>query len=175
MAGNEVSIRPYAEGDLWVLEKTLGDPTQMVHLNGPESPEKLQSRHTKYVAMSADPHAGCMYTITVGSENAPVGNVGYWETEWDGQKGWETGWFVLPEFQGKGIATAAMRILVDHVAKLDRRFLFASPSVTNAPSNAICRKLGFVLTKDVHSEYPAGKPLHINVWRLDLKALGTTA
>jgi len=34
--GIDVSIRPYAEGDLWLLEKTLGDPGQMVHLNAGE-------------------------------------------------------------------------------------------------------------------------------------------
>jgi RimJ/RimL family protein N-acetyltransferase len=171
MAVSELSIRPYAEGDMWVLEKTLGDPTQMVHLNGPESSEKLQKRHKLFLAMSADQKAGCMYTVTMGPENAPVGNVGYWEVDQDGQKGWETGWFVLPEFQGKGIATAAIRMLVSKVAKLDRRYIFAYPSVDNAPSNAICRKLGFVLTKEVDSEYPpeSGKALRVNIWRLDLK------
>ena len=171
MAVNELSIRPYAEGDMWVLEKTLGDPTQMVHLNGPESSEKLQKRHKLFLAMSADYHAGCMYTITMGLENAPVGNVGYWEAEQDGQKGWETGWFVLPEFQRRGIATAAIRMLANHVATLDRRYLFAYPSVNNVPSNAICRKLGFVLTREVDSEYPpeSGSHLRVNIWRLDLK------
>ena len=154
MSVDGLAIRPYAEGDMWVLEKTLGDPTQMVHLNGPESAEKLQKRHKLFLSMSADQHAGCMYTITMGPENAPVGHIGYWEAERDGQKGWETGWFVLPEFQGKGIATAATRMLVDHVAKQSRRFLFAYPSVNNAPSNAICRKLGFVLTGDTDYEYP---------------------
>ena len=170
-AGDEVSIRPYADGDMWVLEKTLGDPTQMVHLNGPESAEKLGERHKKFLAMCADPHGGCMYTITLGPENAAAGNVGYWETEWDGQKGWETGWFVLPEHQGKGVATAATRMLASHVARLDRRFLFAFPSLDNGPSNAICRKLGFVLTGESESEYPpkSGKSLRVNIWRLDLK------
>jgi RimJ/RimL family protein N-acetyltransferase len=171
MAVSELSIRPYSEGDMWVLEKTLGDPTQMVHLNGPESSEKLQKRHKLFLAMSADQKAGCMYTVTMGPENAPVGNVGYWEADQDGQKGWETGWFVLPEFQGKGIATAAIGMLVSKVAKLDRRYIFAYPSVDNAPSNAICRKLGFVLTEEVDSEYPpgSGKALRVNIWRLDLK------
>ena len=174
MADGEVSLRPYAEGDMWVLEKTLGDPSQMVYLNGPESPETLVKRHKLFVALSADPGAGCMYTITAGPENAPAGNVGYWERDEDGQKGWETGWFVLPEFQGKGIATAATRLLVNHVAKLDRRFLYATPSVDNGPSNAICRNVGFVLTRDEESEYPpnSGKSLHVNVWRLDLKEGG---
>jgi RimJ/RimL family protein N-acetyltransferase len=101
----------------------------MVHLNGPESPEALRKRHEKFLALSSDPSAGCMFTIAIGSENAPAGNVGYWETEWDGQKGWETGWFVLPEFQGNGIATTATRMLMDRVANLSRRFLFAYPSV----------------------------------------------
>lgn len=173
MAVNELSVRPYAEGDMWVLEKTLGDPTQMVHLNGPESAEKLHKRHKMFLAMSADPHAGCMYTIIMGPANAPVGNVGYWEAEQDGQRGWEAGWFVLPEFQGKGFATAAIKMLVHHVAKLDRRYLFAYPSVDNGPSNAICRKLGFVLTREVESEYPPGSGSHlrVNVWRLDLKPI----
>ena len=173
MAEN-VSIRPYAEGDLWVLERTLGDPVQMVHLNGPEGAEKLQQRHKRFLAMSADPRGGCMYTITLGPENAAAGNVGYWETEWDGQEGWETGWFILPEHQGKGIATAATKMLVDHVSKLNRRFFFAYPSVDNRPSNAICSKLGFALTGEKESEYPpkSGMLLRGNIWRLDLKAPG---
>lgn len=164
-------IPPYAEGDMWVLEKTLGDPSQMVHLNGPESQEALRKRHEKYLARSSDPIAGCMFTITIGSENAPAGNVGFWETEWDGQKGWEAGWFVLPEFQGQGIATTATRTLVDHVAKLSLRFLFAFPSVNNGPSNAICRKLGFTLIGETDNEYPpkSGRRLRVNVWRLDLR------
>lgn len=171
MTANELSIRPYAEGDLWVLERTIGNPSQMVYLNGPESAEKLRERHKKFLAMSADSHLGCMYTVTIGPEKAPVGNVGYWETEWDGQKGWETGWFVLPEFQGKGIATTATRMLVNHVAKLSHKFLFAYPFMNNVPSNAICRKLGFVLTAEMDSEYPpkSGSFLRCNIWRLDLK------
>lgn len=173
MVGEKVSIRPYAEGDLWVLERTLGDPSQMVHLNGPESPEALRKRHGRYLARSSDPVAGCMFTITVGPENAPAGNVGFWEAEWDGQKGWETGWFVLPELQGRGIATAATKMLIDYVAKLGRGFLLAYPSVNNGPSNALCRKLGFTLIREEESEYPpkSGRSLRVNVWRLDLEPL----
>ena len=167
---DNISIRPYSERDKWVLEKILSDPTQMVYLNGPESPEKLSKRHEEYLAMSADPHSGCMYTITAGSGANPVGNVGYWEAEWNGQKGWETGWFVLPQFQGKGIANSAMRLLINHLALFGPRFLFAFPSVNNLPSNAICKKLGFSLIEETELEYPSksGLKLHSNVWRLEL-------
>lgn len=172
MAGNEISLRPYAEGDMWILERTIGDPIQMAHLNGPESAEKLRERHKNCLTRSEDPSHGCDYIITIGPEKVAAGHTGYWEREWEGQEGWETGWFVLPELQGKGIASAAMKKLVSHVAKLDRKYLFAFPSVNNGPSNAICRKLGFNLTGETDFEYPykSGNYLRVNIWRLDLKA-----
>jgi RimJ/RimL family protein N-acetyltransferase len=172
MSGDvEVSVRPYAEGDLWLLERTLGDPSQMVHLNGPESMEQIRKRHRKFLAMSADPHAGCQFTVLAGPVHSPAGNVAYWESEWKGQTGWEMGWFVLPEFQGRGVATAATRLIIDLVTKLpSHKFVLAFPSVDNHPSNAICRKLGFTLTERVSSEYPPGskRSLQVNVWKLTL-------
>ncbi|MHB8566796.1 MAG: GNAT family N-acetyltransferase [Nitrososphaerales archaeon] len=166
-----VSIRAYAEGDLWILEGTLGNPEQMIYLNGPESEEKLQKRHKSFLAMSADQHAGCMLTILAGSDNPPAGTVGYWESEWKGQKGWEMGWFILPEFQRRGIATAATRSVIELLTNLQRhKFVFAFPSVDNHPSNAICRKLGFTLTEEATAEYPSGSGLllHTNIWKLAL-------
>jgi RimJ/RimL family protein N-acetyltransferase len=170
MSSNEkirVSIRPYEQEDLWVLEQTLGDPNQMIYLNGPESEEKLQKRHKLFLGMSADQHAGCMFTILAG--DAPAGTVGYWEDEWKGQKGWEMGWFVLPKFQRRGIATAATRQVIELLTRLNsRKPVFAFPSVDNQPSNAICRKLGFTLTEDARNEYPpgSGRMLHVNIWIL---------
>jgi len=171
MKDDEVSIRPYAEGDQWLLERTLGDPSQMVNLNGPESMEHIRKRHDMFLRMSADPHAGCQFTILAGPLRSPAGNVGYWESEWKGQTGWEMGWFVLPEFQGRGIATAATKLVIDLVIKLQsHRFAIAFPSVDNHQSNAICRKLGFALTEQVSSEYPPGskRSLRVNVWKLTL-------
>jgi len=171
----DVSVRPYAEGDLWLLERTLGDPSQMLYLNGPESIENIRKRHNKFLAMSDDPHAGCQFTILAGPLHAPAGNVGYWESEWKGQTGWELGWFVLPEFQRRGVATAATRRIINLIAKLkSNKFVFAFPSVDNHPSNAICRKLGFSLTEQVSSEYPPGSKrlLRVNVWMLTLPGGG---
>ena len=167
----DVAIRPYSEGDLPLLERTLGDPRMTTHLGGPESAEKLRDRHKKFAAMSEDSSAGCIFVITIGSEKALTGTVGYWEKDWDGQKAWETGWSVLPEFQGQGIATAATTLLVEWVTKLRRhRYLLAFPSVDNHPSNAICRKLSFDLLGESKYEYPrsSGSFMHCNNWRLDL-------
>ena len=49
------------------------------------------------------------------------------------------------------------------------RFVHAFPAVDNAASNAICRKLGFELLGATEFEYPPGRPMVCNDWRLDLR------
>ena len=168
-----VAIRPYSEADFPLLMRTLGDPRMMTYLGGPESVEKLQERHRKFVTLSGHSTAGCIFVILVGAERASAGTVGFWERDQDGQKAWETGWSVLLEFQGQGVATAATRLLVESVAELrSRRYLHAFPSVDNDASNAICRKVGFTLLREESFEYPprSGSLMRCNVWRLDVLA-----
>jgi RimJ/RimL family protein N-acetyltransferase len=52
------------------------------------------------------------------------------------------------------------------------RSLYAFPSVGNAPSNGICRKLGFTLVGETEYEYPpgSGRVMRCNDWRLDLRS-----
>ena len=50
------------------------------------------------------------------------------------------------------------------------RFVHAFPSVENAPSNAICRKVGFTLLGERDFEYPPGHSMRSNDWRFDLSA-----
>lgn len=98
--------------------------------------------------------------------------MGYWEHEYQGQPAWETGWAVLPEWQGHGIATqATLAAAALAHAKQRHRYFFAYPTVENLPSNAVCRKAGFDLLSTSAYEYPKGNPITSNVWRLDLQAL----
>lgn len=163
----EVALRPWTEGDLALLERLMGDPAMTEHLGGPETPEQIRRRNARYTQSTAE--AGLMFVIVLGPERAPAGSIGYWEREWQGQTVWETGWSVLPELQGQGIATRATRLVVERVRRERKhRFLHAYPSVDNAPSNAICRKAGFTLQGEVEFEYPKGHFMRCNDWRLDL-------
>ena len=47
--------------------------------------------------------------------------------------------------------------------------MHAFPNVDNAPSNAICRKLGFELLEACELEFPQGHFVSCNDWRLDLQ------
>ena len=133
----------------------------MRHLGGPESPAKLAERQARY----EKPGSG-MFKIVLDGE--AVGSVGYWDR--DGTV-WETGWSVLPAFQGRGIAKAATALAID-MARGERRhrYMHAYPSVENPASNAICRSLGFELLGEQEFEYPpaSGNRLRCNDWRLEL-------
>ena len=167
-----VRLEPWAEGDLPLLRRLMGDPAMTEHLGGPESEEKLVKRQSRYERL--DPDTGRMFKIVDEASGEPVGSVGYWEKDWRDTTVWETGWSVLPEFQGRGIAGEATRQAID-AAREERkqhRYFHAFPSVDNAPSNAICRKLGFELLGALDFEFPPGHPMRCNDWRLDLFAAG---
>jgi RimJ/RimL family protein N-acetyltransferase len=163
-----VRIEPWDEHDLPLLTRIMGDPAMTAHLGGPESPEKLAKRQTVFERL-ADSGEGRMFKILDATTGEPVGSVGYWERDWRGETVYETGWFVLPQFQGRGIAgQATMQALARARAEGKWRFVHAFPSVDNPQSNAICRKLGFTLVEECQFEYPAGSFMQCNDWRLDL-------
>jgi RimJ/RimL family protein N-acetyltransferase len=163
-----VRLEPWGKDDLPLLRRIMGDPAMTEHLGGPETEEKLAERQARY-EREGDPGSGRMFKIIDESTGEPAGSVGYWEKEWRGGTVYETGWSVLPGFQGRGIAAAATRQVIEAARAENRhRYLHAFPSIENAPSNAICRKLGFELLEERDFEYPPGNRLRCNDWRLDL-------
>jgi RimJ/RimL family protein N-acetyltransferase len=138
----------------------------MEHLGGAESPEKMADRQARYER----PGSG-MFKVVDDTTGAAVGSVGFWERTWQGEEVYETGWFVLPDHQGRGIATAATAQAIALARSEGRhQFLHAFPGVENRPSNAICRKLGFTLLGECEFEYPKGSLMRCNDWQLDLFA-----
>jgi RimJ/RimL family protein N-acetyltransferase len=159
-----VSLEPWSEGDLDLLRKT-NTPAMTEHLGGPETEEQLLARHRRYL----DPNAnGDMFRVVL-PEGEVVGSTG----EWQGAPAYETGYGVLPEFQGRGLAVAATVAVVGK-AKTDgrHRFLHAFPSIDHVASNAVCRKAGFELVEECEFEYPKGHFIRSNVWRMDLAVAG---
>jgi RimJ/RimL family protein N-acetyltransferase len=159
-----VHLEPWGTGDLPLLRKLLGDPAMTEHLGGPESEAKLAERQARYEVPDSK-----QFKIVVDHSGEGVGWVGYWERDWDGEPVYETGWSVLPAFQGRGLASAGTALAIE-AARAERRhrYLHAFPSVDNGPSNAICRKVGFTLLEALDFEYPPGNMLRCNDWRLEL-------
>lgn len=160
-----VRLVRWGDGDFGLLERLLGDPVMTEHLGGPEDAEALRKRQRRYV------EAAAAFKV-VDADGTDVGWVGFWDHEVDGEPAYETGWAIVPEHQGRGLAGAAtaaaierMRAVPDHP-----RHVYAWPNVDNGPSNGICRKLGFELVREVELDYPpgSGQMSRWNEWRLAL-------
>ncbi|MFJ9242815.1 GNAT family N-acetyltransferase [Streptomyces sp. NPDC101776] len=165
MDEEQVELRPWSDGDLWLL-KRLNSPEMTEHLGGPESEERLAARHRRYAGLER----GCMYRVELAAGGETVGSIGYWEREWRGEPVWETGWGVLPEFQGRGLAARAARAVVEAARAAGRhRYLHAFPSVDHHASNSVCRKAGFTLLGEAEFEYRKGHWITSNDWRFDLQ------
>jgi RimJ/RimL family protein N-acetyltransferase len=159
-----VRLEPWGEDDLPLLEHLLGDPAMTEHLGGPESHERIVERQARYLKAESG-----LFKIVHEETGEGVGWVGYWDKTWREQEVYEIGWAVLPAFQGRGIAgTATSQAIALARSERKHRFLHAFPSVDNAPSNAICRKLGFTLLGEYEFEYPKGSFMQCNDWRIDL-------
>ncbi len=154
--------------DLPLLERLMGDPSMTAHLGGPESPDRLRERQSRYERLEGGDR---MFKIVDVASDAGVGSVGFWTKEWRDKQVYEVGWMVVPEFQGRGIAVAATAQAIE-LARRDggHRFMHAFPNVDNAASNAICRRLGFELLEACEFEFPKGHFMICNDWRLDLRA-----
>jgi RimJ/RimL family protein N-acetyltransferase len=153
-----MELRAYTDADYGLTEALETDPDVMRALGGPIDPGRLPDIHRRRLA---DPW---WFTIGVEPGAPPVGTIGIWETEHAGETLHETGWMVLPAHQGRGIASGALTLLLERAsAEPAFRSVHAFPPVTNAPSNALCRKFGFTLLEESDFVY-AGRTLRCNHW-----------
>lgn len=166
----ELRLRPWSDADLPLL-RAVNAPSMTEHLGGPETEEQVVDRHRRYVDAAVTGTAQ-MFVIEGREPAVAVGTIGYWERRWDDEDVYETGWHVLPAFQGRGHATAAARLVAEHAREHARRSaLHAYPPAGNSASNAVCRKAGFRLLGPRDFEYPPGRPIRVNDWRLDLQGV----
>ncbi|WP_230159955.1 GNAT family N-acetyltransferase [Peribacillus sp. Bi96] len=160
-----IEIKPWNDKDLDLLFQ-LNIPEMMEHLGGPESKEQILKRHQRYLQLE---DKGCMYSIILFPEAETVGSVGYWQTVRNNENVYEIGWSVLTSYQGKGIASVAVKALIAKIkAERKYKYIHAFPSITNPASNAICRKLEFTLLSECEFEYPRGSFMRCNDWRLEI-------
>ncbi len=159
-------LRPYSDADRWLTETIETSPVMMADLGGPLPADDIPGIHERRLAgMAAD--RLWYFTVELLPEGTPVGTICLWSDAVDGELRSEAGWAILHEYQGRGIATEALHMLVAQ-AREDGRWgdIHAFPGVSNGPSNAVCRKAGFEHVGEQNVVY-AGRRLRCNHWVLD--------
>jgi len=144
------------------------DPVLMRHIGGPRSEADVRATHKRRLVLMEKGEAH-MYKIVADDPKEVLGTIGIWKIDWEAPQSYEMGWIVIPEHQGKGVATEAARLLLSQArADPEVRFVHAYPAVTNTASNAIARKIGMQNLGEFDNEGFAGV-LRCNNWRIDLR------
>jgi RimJ/RimL family protein N-acetyltransferase len=162
-----VELRDISMDDLPLYEGMATDPAMMSELGGPLPREGLADKLREIVASVEDGSVWYLTIVPDPADGVAAGTVCVWEHVVDGEPLSEIGWMVLPSFQGRGLASEAVRSIVERARAEDRwGVLHAFPATTNGPSNAICRKAGFTNLGASDLDY-VGRILRCNHWRLD--------
>jgi RimJ/RimL family protein N-acetyltransferase len=140
----------------------------MAELGGPVPRESIPAKVASDVA-DVETHGAWIFIAE--EDDQAVGHVCIWDHDEDGERITEIGWMVLPEFQGRGLGREATRTILDRArAEGCWDVVHAFPGVTNAPSNGVCRSLGFELVGERAIIGFNDRPLRANHWRLDLRS-----
>ncbi|MFE3072147.1 GNAT family N-acetyltransferase [Streptomyces sp. NPDC059247] len=161
-------LRDVGSGDVEAYVRMRCDPAMMADLGGPLPPEGMAAKVERDVLNAAAGTQWIKMIIPDETEPAVVaGTVTLWSHDADGRRMTEIGWMVLPEFQGRGLGKLAVRALLELARAEDRwGVVHAFPAVANAPSNGICRSLGFSHRGEEDVTF-ADRVLRTNHWAID--------
>jgi RimJ/RimL family protein N-acetyltransferase len=164
-----MELRNITNDDLPLYEAIHCDPRMMEHLGGPLPNEGLAEKLKRDVASTEAGETWIYKIILDEADGSAAGTVVIWEHTEHGEPINEIGWMVLPPFQGRGLGSKAVRAVLDK-ARAERRWdvVHAFPPVSNAVSNAMCRKMGFELVEENEYQFRDRK-LRCNHWRLVLQ------
>ncbi len=159
-----VRLRRWTDVDFPILAQSNA-PEMTRFLGGPESDAAVARRHERYLR-GWDVGLPRMFAI-VDDAGVALGSIGWWEATWRDHAVYETGWTVFEHAQRRGVATAALALVVSDVREHgERRLLMACPAVDNVASNALCRAGGFTVA-ETREDTIRGATLTLNFWTLD--------
>ncbi|MCM2518293.1 GNAT family N-acetyltransferase [Streptomyces griseoincarnatus] len=161
-------LRDVEYGDVDAYVRMRCDPVMMAELGGPLPCEGMEAKVQRDVQrVAADTDWTKMIVPDEAELDVVAGTVTLWPHDADGERISEIGWMVLPEYQGRGLAKQGVRTLLE-LARDDGRWglIHAFPATTNAPSNGICRALGFRFLGKQDVPF-AGRVLQTNHWAID--------
>jgi RimJ/RimL family protein N-acetyltransferase len=160
-------LRDVEPGDVDAYVQMRCDPVMMAELGGPLPRVGIEEKVKRDVETVAAGGWIKMIVVDEGAGEVVAGAVMLWADEADGGAISEIGWMVLPRFQGRGLGKSAVRTLLGQARDAGGwGLVHAFPGVTNAPSNGICRSVGFRLLGQCETDF-ADRVLRTNHWVID--------
>jgi RimJ/RimL family protein N-acetyltransferase len=163
-----VRLRDVELGDVDAYVRMRCDPVMTAELGGPLARAGIEEKVQHDARQAAADTAWIKMIVPDDIAAGEVaGSVVLWSHDDYGEPMSEIGWMVLPGFQGRGLGKRAVRALLE-LARDDGRWglVHAFPATTNAPSNGICRSLGFTFAGEQDTDF-AGRVFRTSHWVID--------
>lgn len=140
-----LSLRTLKEEDLPALIKLRSDPGVNTHLDrSPDVTDEGIRLFIEKLCENADKQEGEYWAITLKGNDQLIGTICLWNFLPE-KKQAETGYELLPEFQGQGFMLEALEAVVDFgFVQLDLQTFEAWPKAANISSIKLLGKAGFV-------------------------------
>ena len=106
--------------DLPIYRRMMTDPLVMAELGGPLAEEGLREKWQGIVDSVRDGSVWYLAIVPNADSDETAGTVCVWEHEWRGDQINEIGWMVVPEQQGRGLASGAVRSVLDRARAENR-------------------------------------------------------
>ena len=138
-----IHLRPFRETDLWMIDQASSDPTFGGEFEwfGYQSSVELRRRWAEDGLVGRSPYNLC---VALAESDDPVGWMSWRDTDRAGPGVIEIGALIIPKHRGRGLGTAAHRMLVDHVfSTTPTHRLWAGTEVDNVAEQAALERSGF--------------------------------
>jgi RimJ/RimL family protein N-acetyltransferase len=138
---SRLRLRVLRESDFPTYETWCANMDIMRYLGGKTMNRFEAWRHLAYLVGHWAFRGYGYYAVEEKSTGRLVGRVGY--TDGIGWPGFELGWTIVPEFQGRGYATEAAQLLLAYAFEtLDKPHVMSLIHPDNAPSRRVAERLG---------------------------------
>ncbi|MEO8465324.1 MAG: GNAT family N-acetyltransferase [Gammaproteobacteria bacterium] len=135
-----LTLRPPDAGDFDAYAAFMANPATAEPIGGVQ-PRSVAWRSFTSLAGAWSLHGFAMFSVIEKSTGRWIGRVGPWRPE--GWPGTEVGWGIVQECWGRGYATEAATAAIDWaIDALGWTDIIHVIAPTNAPSQAVARKLG---------------------------------
>lgn len=164
--GSRVRLREHVESDLDAYHAWRGDPESMRFLSWrSRSREESHASLAEAIREQSNPSRTKYFLAVEWSADGTIaGDVGL-EVRERGEA--SLGWFLLPEFQGRGLATEAAGLLIAFAsAALGLEKVVASCDASHTASERVMQKCGMTLAATAPRVSRPGTRLH---YHLDLR------
>src|SRR5256885_15328882 len=135
-------LRPLGEKDLDAYAAMTADPGVMRYIGEGKTLTRDESWRSIAMLLGHWQLRGFgMWAVTLRGDDRMMGRTGFWQPE--GWPGFEIGWLLAPEAQGKGYATESARCALRHAHDvLGKREVISVIYPDNAPSIRVAERIG---------------------------------